>query len=337
MLKFLDKKKIAVIDLNTPFGHVNLINFYIKNLRSVISIVFLNKKIESFLEFKKFKCLFYSKNIFFSYFSIYHNLILNKITRVFFLSYSPIALFFFSFFILRKKIDIFLLEHDTLNKKKIIDFFFNKFLNKKIIRLVYNSNKKKFVLNNFSNKCKLIDHPINKDNKKSSTLFKERYTNALKTNKFFQNKKIVKILVPNRFYLDKEKFFNFYQKNPKCFFLILSKHIKSHKNIFKIENIKDYILTEIDYIYIAHRNDVYKNRIISWIYTSIAHNKKIILDYGYAYKYEKKRFPKFIFLPCKIGKNGPKKVLKHNKHVQFVSSYNKRCVKKLISILTGEM
>ena len=65
MLKFLDKKKIAIIDLNTPFGHVNLINFYIKNLRSVISIVFLNKKIESFLEFKKFKCLFYSKFFFF--------------------------------------------------------------------------------------------------------------------------------------------------------------------------------------------------------------------------------------------------------------------------------
>jgi hypothetical protein len=333
------KKKIAVIDLQTPFGHLNLINFYIKNLTNIACLFFLNKKIKSFVNYKKLKCFFYNQGFFKNYFDIYKNLILNKIDKVFFLSYSPVVLFFFSFFLLRKKIDIFLIEHDTLNKKKKVNFFFNKILSKKIIRLVYNTKKKIFILRNFSNQAIVIDHPILKDNNKSSKLYQRENIIKIKKNIFFQNKnkKKIKIFVPSRFYLDKKKFFNFYEKNKSCFFLVLSKNLTTCKNILKIQNIKDNILKEMDYIYIANRNDLYENRISSWVYTSVAHNKKIVLDYGDTYKYEKQRFQKFIFLSGKLKKNTSKNVLKFNKHKQFVNFYNKNCIKNLILILIGEM
>ena len=117
----------------------------------------------------------------------------------------------------------------------------------------------------------------------------------------------------------------------------MSKNLTTCKNILKIQNIKDNILKEMDYIYIANRNDLYENRISSWVYTSVAHNKKIVLDYGDTYKYEKQRFQKFIFLSGKLKKNTSKNVLKFNKHKQFVNFYNKNCIKNLILILIGEM
>lgn len=60
MHSFLLKKKIAIVDLHTPLGHANLLNYYLKNLANKKSYIILNKKIKQFLNIKK-KVIFLTK------------------------------------------------------------------------------------------------------------------------------------------------------------------------------------------------------------------------------------------------------------------------------------
>jgi hypothetical protein len=56
--------RIALVDLQSPLGHLGIINFYIKNLKKNISYFFLNKKIKPYIKEKNIN-FFYMKKIFF--------------------------------------------------------------------------------------------------------------------------------------------------------------------------------------------------------------------------------------------------------------------------------
>jgi len=44
--------KSAIVDLQCPLGHINLINFYIKNFRKDFDYVILNKEIKKYIDNK---------------------------------------------------------------------------------------------------------------------------------------------------------------------------------------------------------------------------------------------------------------------------------------------
>jgi hypothetical protein len=334
MCSSLSKEKIAIVDLHTPFGHANLLNYYLKNLNYNKNYIILNERIKKFLDIKK--CNFFNKSNFKNYLNLFFFLMKNKINKVIFLSYNPFFLVIFSFFLLKKKIKIFIIEHDTLNKKKKINFFFNKCLNKSVIRLVYTHSQKKFVTQNFENKVKIIDHPILKDNFKTSSIYNSKNFLYFKNN-YEYKKKIIKILVPTRYYLDKKKFFQFTKKNKSCLFVVLSKVLKSEGNIIKIENIKNSFIKNFDFIYLPNDEKIYASRLSSWIYTSIANNKRVLLDNSTNYRYEKKRFSNFIFLANKIKIFSSKFVMTNSKHRVYIEEYNKKSMKNFLKIIHGEM
>lgn len=334
MHSFLLKKKIAIVDLHTPLGHANLLNYYLKNLANKKSYIILNKKIKQFLNIKK-KSYFFDKSDIINYLNLYYFIKKKDVGKIIFLSYNPFFLLIFST-LLSKKIKIFVIEHDTLTKKKKLNFFLNKFLNKSIIRLVYTSSQKNFVINNFKNKVKIIDHPIVKDNFKTSLIYNTKNILDLKNNNFFK-KNIIKVLVPTRYYLDKNKFNKFCIKNKKCLFVVLSKILKSIGNIIKTESINNSIIKNVDFVYLPNNESIYSTRLSSWIYTSIANNKRVLLDFSKNYQYEKKRFRNFIFLANKIKKFPSKFVMSHLSHKNYIDDYNRKSTQNFLKIINGEM
>lgn len=330
----MTKIKTALIDLHCPRGHANLINFYIKNFRKETKLLVLNKSIKKILRYKEAFYLNYSKSFFSKFYALLHLYKLlskNKINNIIFFSYDSIYFLFFCEFLIKNRSKIYIVEHDTLNKKKFIRYFFNKFLNKKIIRLVYNDNKKIFVKKNFKTNAKIINHPILKDgifNKNLNFDENKEYKNI------FINKKYIKIFVPSRYHIDKSSLFSFIKKNSKnTFFISLSKKISVNiNNLILIKSLKSNMIKYMDYIYLPNDNKVYDTRVTSWLYTGIANNKKIILEESITNNYEKKRFPEFIINAKKFKLKKPIN-LKNEFHKNFVSQYNKDTIVELKKIL----
>ena len=326
--------KTALIDLHCPRGHTNLINFYIKNFKKETKLLVLNKNIKKILRYKKAFYLNYGKNFFSKFCTLlylYKLLSKNKINNIIFFSYDPIYFLFFCKFLIKNNSKIYLIEHDTLNKKKFIRYFFNKLIDKKIIRLVYNNNKKIFVKKNFKVIAKIINHPILKDDIFNKNL---NFDENKKYKNIFINKKYIKIFVPSRSYINKNSLFSFIKKNSKnTYFISLSKKISANiSNLILIKSLKSNMIKYMDYIYLPNDNKIYDTRITSWLYTGIANNKKIILEESITSNYEKKRFPKFIINVKKFKLKKPTD-LKNEFHKNFVSQYNKDTIIELKKIL----
>ena len=201
-----------------------------------------------------------------------------------------------------------------------------------MIRLVYNQEKKNFIKKQFNMKSKIINLPILKDLEVVEKMYSE---NSKKFINFLENTKYIKILIPTRYYVDKKSLYTFIKKNQKgTYFIILSKKINfEFNNLIKLKNFKSKILKNIDFIYLANDNKLYNTRVSSWLYTSIAYNKKIILEKSVTYSYEKKRFPNHI-IKSKNFKSVAPKNLNKKIHEKFVFKFNKKIIKDMENILT---
>lgn len=318
--------KSAIIDLQCPLGHINLINFYIKNFRKDFNYIILNKEIKKYINNKNINFFLYRGNIFlrlFFFLKVYNYLISNNVNKILFLSYDIKIFFLISFFLKLKKVKVIIIEHDTLNPQKKFDFILNKLVNKLVIRLVYTKEKLYFVKRYFSSIVKIIDHPIIKDNKKFNKLYLKKKIN------FKTSKKI--ILVPSRFNIDFKLLYNFINNHRNIQFLVLSKKVKILDNVIYIKNIRDNIIKKIDAIYLPLDNNVYRYRVSSWLYKAIAYNKKIILDEGFTYNFEKKRFSNLIINTKEdINFFLKKKIFISNK---FFKNYNLRLIFNMKKIL----
>jgi hypothetical protein len=277
--------KSAIVDLQCPLGHINLINFYIKNFRKNFDYVILNKEIRKYIDNKNINFFLYKGNIFIRFFYLVkacNYLISKNVNKILFLSYDIKIFFLISIFLKLNSVKIILIEHDTLNPKKKFYFFLNKLISKLVIRLVYTKEKFYFVKKHFSDQVDIIDHPIIKDNNKS--------------NKLYLNKKIILdnskkiILIPSRFNIDFKLLYNFINNHKNILFLVLSKKVKILDNVVFVENIRENIIKKINAIYLPLDSNIYRYRVSSWIYKAIAYKKKIILDKGFTYNFEKKRF-----------------------------------------------
>ncbi len=281
--------KSAIVDLQCPLGHINIINFYIKNFRKNFDYVILNQEIKKYIDNKNINFFLYKGNIFIRFFYLVkacNYLISKNVNKILFLSYDIKIFFLISFFLKLNGVKIILIEHDTLNPKKKFYFFLNKLLGKLVIRLVYTKEKFYFVKKHFSDQVNIIDHPITKDNNKSNKL----YLNKKIT--LGSSKKI--ILIPSRFNIDFKLLYNFINNHKNILFLVLSKKVKILNNVMFVENIRENIIKKINAIYLPLDNNIYRYRVSSWIYKAIAHKKKIILDKGFTYNFEKKRFGNLI-------------------------------------------
>ena len=119
--------KSAIVDLQCPLGHINLINFYINNFRKDFDYIILNKEIEKYTDYKKINFFFYRGNIFLRFLSLLkacNYLISKNVNKILFLSYDVKIFFLISFFLKLKKVKTIIIEHDTLNPKKKLFFFF---------------------------------------------------------------------------------------------------------------------------------------------------------------------------------------------------------------------
>lgn len=318
--------KIALVDLQAPLGHLGIINFYIKNLNKNINYFFLNKKIKSYIKGKNINFFSCRKNFFLRFLDliIVCNFLISKgVKKIIFLSYEIKIFFLISFYLRYKEITFFIFEHDTLNLKKKFSFFFNKLIDRSVIRLVYTKNQYLFVRNFFKTKCYITNHPIIKDYKNINKLYSNK---EIKLNNFRKNYKGV-ILIPSRFNINFSNLYSFIKKNNEFLFIVLSKKIKISKNIIFIENIRENIIKKIDAIYLPLNDLIYSYRVSSWIYKGIAYNKKIILDKGFTFKFEKKRFKKFIFHTNESLENiiRNKIILKKD----FIKDYNLKLVNDL--------
>ena len=282
-----------LIDYLTPSGHVPIINFYIKHLKKDFKFIFLNKKIKDKIKkLQKIRYFNFKSNIFLKTYQLaklFQDLKKKKFKKIVLLSYEPHILFILGLFIDLDYFKIFVFEHDTLNPKKKLKFFIINFLNKNICHLVYNLNSKNLLINQFKRKAIFTNHPIMKiNNNKSST----------------QNKKIV--LIPTRHHFDKFNVKNFVKKNTELTFNILSKKSNIKKKIFNnlnnvklVEFINEKDIKNISFMYLPVDKEIYKYRVSAWIYKGIAYNKKIFMENNSLYKFEKKRFPNYIFLNSK--------------------------------------
>jgi hypothetical protein len=325
--------RVALVDLQSPLGHIGIINFYIKNLKKNISYIFLNKKIRPYVKEKNINFYLYEKNIFLRFLnliSVCNYLISKDIKKILFLSYEVKFFFLISFYLRYKKITFFLVEHDTLNLKKRFNFFLNKLIDRSAIRLVYTKNQYFFVKKFFRTHCYITNHPIIKDNKDLSKLYSNTNTNL---NKYIKKYKGF-ILIPSRFNINFSHLYSFIEKNKNFLFIVLSKKIKILKNVIFIENIRENIIKKVDAIYLPLNDLVYHYRVSSWIYKSISYNKKIILDNDFTYKFEKKRFNNFIFNTnmCleKIIRN------KINTKKNFIKDYNLKLVNDLKFLINNK-
>lgn len=318
--------KSAIVDLQCPLGHINLINFYIKNFRKDFDYVVLNKEIKKYIDNKNINFFLYRGNIFLRLFflvKVCNYLISKNVNKILFLSYDIKIFFLISFFLKLKKVKIIIIEHDTLNPKKKFYFFLNKLVSNFVIRLVYTKEKFYFVKKYFSSQVKIIDHPIIKDNKKFNKLYLNKKIN------FSTSKKI--ILIPSRFNIDFKFLYNFINNHKDILFLVLSKKVKILNNIIFIKNIRDNIIKKINAVYLPLDNNVYRYRVSSWIYKTIAYNKIVILDKGFTYNFEKKRFGNLIINTEEdINFFLKKKLYISNK---FFNNYNLRLISNMKKVL----
>ena len=331
----MKKFKTAFVDLHSPMGHLNYINFYIKNLKNIIDIVVLNRSVKKILKYQNAFYLNYETGIIskiLTFFLLYKIFVNKKIDQVIFYGYDPLYFYFFVRFLIKKNITVYVVEHDTLNTNKFIRIFFNKLIDKKMTRLVYNQEKRKFVEKKFNMKPKIINLPILKDLEVVEKMYSE---SSKKFTKFLTNTKDIKILIPTRYYVDKKSLHSFIKKNQKGnYFIVLSKKINlEFNNLIKLKNFKSKMFKNIDYIYLANDNKLYNTRVSSWLYTSIAYNKKIILEKSATYNYEKKRFPNFIIESRNFKSILPKN-LKKEEHDKFVFQFNKKIIIDMENILS---
>ena len=325
--------RLALVDLQSPLGHLGIINFYIKNLKKNISYTILNKKIRLYIKEKNINFLLYEKNIFLRFLnviSVCNYLISKDVKKILFLSYEIKFFFLISFYLRYKKITVFLVEHDTLNLKKKFNFFFNKLIDRSVIRLVYTKDQYFFVKKYFKTDCYITNFPIIKDNKDVSKLYSN--TN-IDLNNFTKNYKGL-ILIPSRFNINFSHLYYFVEKNKNFLFITLSKKVKNLKNIIFIENIREDIIKKVDAIYLPLNDMVYRYRVSSWIYKGISYNKKIILNNDFTYKFEKKRFNNFIFNASQSLENIIKNKLNIKK--SFIKHYNLKLVNDLKVLINNK-
>ena len=98
--------KSAIVDLQCPLGHINLINFYINNFRKDFDYAILNKEIKKYTSNKKINFILYRGNIFLRFFSLLkvcNYLISKNVNKILFLSYDVKIFFLISFFFKIKK------------------------------------------------------------------------------------------------------------------------------------------------------------------------------------------------------------------------------------------
>lgn len=318
--------KIALVDLQSPLGHLGIINFYTKNLKKNITYIFLNKKIRPYIKQKNINFFSYQKNFFLRFLNLIvlcNYLISKDVKKILFLSYEIKFFFLISFYLRYKKIKLFLFEYDTLNLKRKFDFFFNKLIDRSAIRLVYTKNQYSFVKNFFRTDCYITNHPIIKDYKCLNKLYSKKYIDL---NNFRKNYKGI-ILIPSRFNINFSRLFYFIEKNNNFLFIILSKKIQTLKNTIFIENIRENIIKKVDAIYLPLDDLIYRYRVSSWIYKGILYNKKIILDKDFTYKFEKKRFNNFIISTSDSLEN----IIRNKINVKrnFIKHYNLKLVNNL--------
>ena len=325
--------KIGLVDLQSPLGHLGIINFYIKKLKKNIDYFFLNKKIRLYTKEKKINFFVYRKNFFLRFldFIVVCNFLISRnVKKIVFLSYEIKFFFLISLYLRYKKITIFLVEHDTLNLKKRLNFFLNKLVGRSVIRLVYTKNQYFFVKNFFRTNCYIINHPIIKNYKNINKLYSN---NDIKLNKFRKNYKGL-ILIPSRFNINFSHLYSYVEKNNEFLFVVLSKKIKILKNIIFFENIKENTIKKFDAIYLPLNDLVYRHRVSSWIYKGISYNKKIILDKDFTYKFEKKRFYNYIFNTSERLENIIRKKINIKKN--FIKVYNLKLVNDLKSLINDK-
>lgn len=318
--------RLALVDLQSPLGHLGIINFYIKNLEKNISYTILNKKIRPYIKEKNINFFLYEKNIFLRFLNVIsacNYLISKDVKKILFLSYEIKFFFLISFYLRYKKITFFLVEHDTLNLKKKVNFFFNKLIDRSVIRLVYTKNQYFFVKKFFKTDCYITNHPIIKDNKDLNKLY---LNTNIDLNNLTKNYKGL-ILIPSRFNINFSHLYSFIEKNKNFLFITLSKKVKNLKNIIFIENIREDIIKKVDAIYLPLNDLVYRYRVSSWIYKGISYKKKIILDSNFTYKFEKKRFDNFIFNASQCLENIIKSKINIKK--SFIKQYNLKLVNDL--------
>ena len=325
--------RLALVDLQSPLGHLGIINFYIKNLKKNISYTILNKKIRLYIKEKNINFSLYEKNIFLRFLnviSVCNYLISKDIKKILFLSYEIKFFFLISFYLRYKKITVFLVEHDTLNLKKKFNFFFNKLIDRSVIRLVYTKNQYFFVKKYFKTDCYITNHPIIKDNKDLNKLY---LNTNIDLNNLTKNYKGL-ILIPSRFNINFSHLYSFVEKNKNFLFIALSKKVKNLKNIIFIENIREDIIKKVDAIYLPLNDLVYRYRASSWIYKGISYKKKIILENDFTYKFEKKRFNNFIFNASQSLKNIIKSKINIKK--SFIKQYNLKLVNDLKVLINNK-
>ena len=325
--------KTALVDLQSPLGHLGIINFYIKNLKKNISYIFLNKKIKPYIKEKNINFFSYKKNIFLRFLNLItvcNYLISKDVKKILFLSYEVKFFFLISYYLKYKKITFLLVEHDTLSLEKKFNFFFNKLIDRSTVRLVYTKNQYFFVKKFFLTDCYVTNHPIVKDYKDLKKLYSEKDINL---NNFKKNYKGV-ILIPARFNINFSHLYSFVKKNNDFIFIVLSKKIKILKNIIFIENISENIIKRVDAIYLPLEDSVYRYRVSSWIYKGVSYNKKIILDNEFTYKYEKKRFDNFIFNTSHNLEN----IIRNKTNIKknFIKNYNLKLVNDLKFLINNK-
>jgi hypothetical protein len=319
--------KVAFVDLQCPLGHIYLIDFFIDKFKKNFDYIILNKKIEKYLSNKNINFILYKDNIFlrlFSLLKICNYLVSKDIKKILFFSYDIKFFFFISFFLKLRKIQVILVEHDTLNPRTKFYFLLNKLISGSVTRLVYTKEQFYFVKKYLSQQVRIIDLPILKDNNKFNKVYPIN-------NKFNFNSFKKKILIPSRFNLDFKLLYDFINNHKNIQFFVLSKKIDILDNVIFIENVRDNIIKKIDAVYLPINNKIYRYRVTSWLYKAIAYNKKIILDHGFTYNFEKKRFGNLIanssqdidiFLTKKI-------YIRQN----FIRDYNLRLISNIKKIL----
>lgn len=316
--------KVVLIDYLSPIGHIPIINFYINRLYNKFDNIYLKDNIKNKVSKKKkiFFLKIHSSFIFrfFQILKLFKNFKTQNVEKIVMLSYEPYIILLIGLFMDLKRFKIFVFEHDTLNKKKMLKFLSIGFMNKKIVHLVFQNQQKKLLKTKFHRKAILTNHPIIKDF----------------TNKLFNHKKKI-ILIPTRHHFKKKLIESFVEKNYKFNFCILVKksNLKkglflNYKNVKLKEFIKKEYISEVDAIYLPLDPLVYRYRISSWVYMGIAYNKKIILDNNFIYRFEKKRFPNHIILNEKKNINLKNSSSNNNKEID---RYNDLLIKNLKTII----
>ncbi len=197
--------------------------------------------------------------------------------------------FFLSFFLDLGSFKIYLVEHDNLNEKKLLNIFFIRCLSKNFKHLTYSLPAKKFLKKDLNKKVILINHPIiKKDESSKLSVLKNKCVNKM-------------ILIPTRHDFNENSIKDILKRYKDINFIILlkksnllKKKFFEFKNAFIFEKIFEKDIEKISAIYLPIKESYYKYRVSAWLYRGIAFKKKIILDNNELYKFEKKRFPNYV-------------------------------------------